>query len=533
MPNTLPAGNVLLRPDVKIEPLVWRWYAWSHLIAPVPVALHLATRILPLLESFRDNPHVHVSANADPSMYGGPFMSLAPEQGTEVERLIATIRAQAGPLLELATALQEFDEQLQAEASGYSISNFYARLPPVLRGLIECLYDPHHRPTVRLLEPLIAREFDLGESQEIMLAVEGERNRHFFMSTPRVDGPDRLFLPLRFNDSRIDALARMRTYPRRFEEIVDLLNVPPERQAQFLSFFTTSMPAARSAPACTGEAVRIRYFGHACVLVESAAVSVLFDPMFAIEPKDDQRLTLADLPERIDYVVLSHAHQDHFNPEMLLQIRHRVGCVIVPTNNSGSVADPSMRLALRELGFDAVIQMEPLDTLALPDGELQALPFTGEHGDLNIYSKSAYALRLKGRQLLFLVDSDGRDSVMYERLMRYIGPVDTLFIGMECHGAPLSWLYEPVLGQAISRRNNESRRLTGADSARALSIIEQVKPREVCVYAMGQEPWLNYLMGLEYTPDAIQLTESDKLVEFCRANGMAAQRLYGSRDWHI
>jgi L-ascorbate metabolism protein UlaG (beta-lactamase superfamily) len=466
-------------------------------------------------------------------MYGGPFMSLDPRQVTEVERLIATIRAKAGPLLELAVGLQEFDEQLQGEACGYSISDFYSRLPPILRGLIECLYDPHHRPTVRLLEPLIAREFDLGQSQEIMLAIEGERNRHFFMSTPRVDAPGRQFLQIRFNDPRIDALARMRTNPESFSDIVDLLKVPPQKQEQFRSFFTTSMPTVRSQRACTAEAVCVRYFGHACVLVESAGVSVLFDPMFAFELKDDQRLTFADLPECIDYVVLSHAHQDHFSPEMLLQIRHRAGCVIIPSNNSGSIADPSMRLALRELGFDSVIQLEPLDTLTLPDGELQALPFTGEHGDLNIYSKSAYALRLKGRQLLFLVDSDGRDPVLYERLMRYIGPVDTLFIGMECHGAPLSWLYEPVLGHALSRRNNESRRLSGSDSGRAISIIEQVQPREVCVYAMGQEPWLNYLMGLEYTPDAIQLAESDKLVEHCRANGIEAQRLYCSRDWTI
>ena len=49
-----------------------------------------------------------------------------------------------------------------------------------------------------------------------------------------------------------------------------------------------------------------------------SAWAMLFDPMLAIETKDDGRLTLADLPDHIDYVVLSHAHQDHFNPEMLL-----------------------------------------------------------------------------------------------------------------------------------------------------------------------------------------------------------------------
>lgn len=525
--------KVFLRCDVKLEPLVWRWYAWPHLIAPVPLSLHTASRMLPLLESFEEKPHVHIAANADPAMYGGPFVDLTLDQVGEVRRLIDTTRGQAGPLLALAAALKEFDALLQAGASGYSISEFYDRLPGPLQGLVECLYDAHHRPGMRLLEPLIAREFDLGASQEIMLAIEGERDRDFFMSTPRLEAPGRQFLKLRFSDARLDVLAQMRTQARPFGDIVELLGIAPQEQEQFLSYFTATAPSPHPQRRYAADGVRLRYFGHACVLVETAEVTILFDPMFAFAPMDGARLTIADLPDSIDYVVLSHAHQDHFNPEMLLQIRGRTTCVVVPSSNSGAIPDPSMRLALVELGFADVRTVESFDCIDLPHGQLQALPFTGEHGDLHIYSKAAFALRLKGRQMLFLVDSDGRDPILYERIMRHIGPVDAMFIGMECHGAPLSWLYEPVMGAAMNRRNNESRRLTGADSARAIRIFEQVRPDEVFVYAMGQEPWLNYLMGLEYTTDAVQLIESDLFVAHCLAAGTPAERLFGWRDWTI
>jgi hypothetical protein len=55
--------------------------------------------------------------------------------------------------------------------------------------------------------------------------------------------------------------------------------------------------------------VRVRYFGHACVLVETA---VLTDPFVSYDyPAEVPRYTLADLPDQIDYALITHAHSDH------------------------------------------------------------------------------------------------------------------------------------------------------------------------------------------------------------------------------
>jgi len=366
--------------------------------------------------------------------------------------------------------------------------------------------------------------------QEIMLHATGETDRHFFMSTPRLEHPDKFFFKMRFSDKRLDALARMRSEPASFDAIANLLEVDEADKPTFRKFFSAQAPQRHGARDYSEGGMRMRFFGHACVLFQTAHVSILLDPFVGIEDTDENRFTINDLPETIDYVVISHSHQDHFNAEMLIQLRYRIKRVIVPANNSGNITDPSMKLTLKELGFENVDVLDCMDEIQVPGGQILSLPFTGEHADLAIYSKQAIVLTLEGKKFMFLVDSDGRDIALYQRLKRKIGEVDVLFIGMECAGAPLNWLYEPLLGKPVNRRNNESRRLSGADCERAWNILAEVKSPRVFVYAMGQEPWMRYIMGLEYTADSVQLTESDKFVKQCIENGIEAERLYLRRE---
>jgi hypothetical protein len=104
---------------------------------------------------------------------------------------------------------------------------------------------------------------------------------------------------------------------------------------------------------------------------------------------------------------------------------------------------------------------------------------------------------------------------------------------MECQGAPLSWFYGPLLGKTVSRRDDESRRGNASNCARALEAIECLDCKSVYVYAMGNESWNRYLLGLEYAGDSIQITESDKFVEQCRLADKYAERLNGSRELYF
>lgn len=78
---------VYLKPNVVIEPLVDRWYAWSHLISPATAAMNIEGRHLKIMNSFIQAPHIHAAAVKNPKLLGGPFMDIPPEKVKEVGEL--------------------------------------------------------------------------------------------------------------------------------------------------------------------------------------------------------------------------------------------------------------------------------------------------------------------------------------------------------------------------------------------------------------------------------------------------------------
>ncbi len=526
--------DVYLRPQVTIEPLVCGWYAWTHLIAPAQHAMNVLYRHIPLLRSFVQSTAVHVASSRDSSLYGGPFVDLPAERVRDVTELLADTERHCAQLIELARDIKACDRELQKTATGYSLSECYARMPQSLRGLVEFLYDLNDHPKMRFHEELLYA-LELGRGmQQIALAMIPERERKFFMSTPRLESRDSLHFAVPFRDTRIDRLAAMRTRAARLSGMAEELGVREQDREAFARCFTDEAPR-RAAPEYAGDGVRIRYFGHACVLVQMRGTSILLDPMVPFDTDNtDGRFTFCDLPDRIDYVVLSHNHQDHCVPEQLLQLRHRISTVVVPRNNAGSLADPSMKLTLRALGFADIRVVDPFDAIDIPGGIITSLPFPGEHVDLDIHTRQGVLVEALGRKLMFLVDSDGWDPMLFRRVCSVRGGnVDALFVGMECHGAPLTWLYGPLLTRPISRKNDESRRLSGLDSARAWNAVQELQPARVFVYAMGQEPWLKYIMGLEYQPGSVQLAEVAAFLERCAKGGISAEQLHISKELEL
>jgi L-ascorbate metabolism protein UlaG (beta-lactamase superfamily) len=521
---------VYLAGDTKLEPLVFRWYAWGHLVSPVQLSLNLAFRHMPLIKSFIANPGVHEAAAKNPKMLGGSFAELARQDLDAARALQRDMLERGADLLGFAGDLMDLDKRLQASETGFSLDHVYGELPASLSGRVEALYDLNQHPTLRVIEELVYGDaLERAIPQQLAFSTVRDDARNFFLNTPRLDGDARLVFEQRFDAPLYDLLSAARTTPVPFDDVVALLGPDGARDRERLRAFFRDAPPARQDPEYAGDDVRVRYFGHACVLVQSRDVSILVDPFFTWDDADDGRLTFHDLPDRIDYVFLTHNHQDHFSVETLLQLRNRIGTVLVPRNNANSLADPSMKLALHALGHTNVRVMDPMERIAIPDGALTSLPFYGEHADLSIGSKHSLHLALKGRSLAFLADSDGKDRTVYRRIVERIGPVDVLFIGMECDGAPLTWLYGPYLSKPIGRKDDASRRLSGSDSERAWSIVEELRCRSAFVYAMAQEPWLRFVAGLEYDETSKQIVESDRLVARCREHGLSAERLCGSR----
>ncbi len=516
-----------LSPDVKLEPLFFGWYAWSHLIAPATAAMNVANGHVKIMKSYIAAPQVHAAAVKNPAMLGGPFIDYDGGRVDDVRAHLARTEDRLRPQLDLAEAIRALDELLANEAKGFSLEPLYPRVPEALRGLVELVYDLNGAPAMRFLEGLLYRSRHYDPSlQSIVLSRTASDHRAFALSTPRLPDPERIEATIPFASPAIDLLARSKRTATSPAAIAEALAVPEDRLA---GLFTDTAPAPR--PRWTGPGVRVRYFGHACVLVESPEVTVLVDPTASYQyPTDLPRFTYGDLPDVIDYVLVTHNHQDHFLLETLLQIRHQVGEVIVPRGNGGALADPSLRGVLKALGFPRVREIDALDTIELPGGRVTGVPFLGEHADLDVASKIAYVLELGGFKAMFAADSNNLEPRLYDAVREAVGEVPVVFVGLECDGAPLSWLYGPLLTRPLARKMDQSRRLSGSDFEKANDLVTRMGAREVYVYALGQEPWLGYVMSVHYTPESRPIVCSDQLVRACRERGLVADRLFGSME---
>jgi L-ascorbate metabolism protein UlaG (beta-lactamase superfamily) len=520
---------VYLRQNVQVEPLVDQWYAWSHLIPPATAARNFTERHLKIMESYVSAPHVHASAVKDPKMLGGPFIDHGSDCVDEVRALLRQSIHQRQDLIELSKAIGDLDGLLRAKGNGESLHPLYAEIPDPLRGYVELVYDLHNTPSFRLIEPLLYRSpYYRPESQSFMLSLVRGDDRPFVMSTPRLDSEDAVHIRMPFDDPRVDDLFRMIDTPRPWREVRDRY-LPDGDDPRFRELFTAEPP--RPYEPYRGDGVRWRYFGHACILVETRGLSILLDPVLSYTYEADiSRYTYADLPDTIDYVLITHNHQDHVLFETLLQLRHKVKTIVVPRGGHGALQDPSLQLALERIGCPQVQELREGGRIPIPGGEILGLPFFGEHADLDVQTKLAYLVRVEPHSLIFAADSCNVEPRLYEHVHRAVGDVDVVFIGMECDGAPLSWIYGPLLTQRISRAMDQSRRLSGSNYEQAIDIVRRFNAREVYVYAMGQEPWLNHVMRIRYTSESQPIVDSNRLVRECRARGIVAERLFGEKE---
>lgn len=522
-----------LRPDVQVEPLIDRWYAWSHLIAPATAARNITERHLKTMDSYVSGPQVHAAAVRNPKMRGGPFIDHEGKRVDEIRALREQTARDRAHLLRLSQAIAELDELLRAHPKGFSLHPLYEHVPEALKGYVELVYDLQQNASFRLIEPLLyASEYYDRSMQSLMLSriPDGAGDdRPFILSTPRLDMPGAVHLRVPYDSPQVDALFALKREAHPLDEIIDIFDLSAEQRATFATFFTTDAP--RPYEPYRGAGVRWRYFGHACILIETMGVTLLLDPVLSYTYESTiSRYTYADLPDVIDYVLITHNHQDHILFETLLQIRGRVRNIIIPRGGHGALQDPSLKLVLEHTGFRNVIELGEMEQLDLGAITIHGLPFIGEHGDLDIQTKLAYLVRLGKNSLMFVADSCNIEPRVYEHVQRVVGSADALFIGMECDGAPLSWLYGPLLTRAVDRRMDESRRLNGSNFEQALPFIEVFGCSQVYVYAMGQEPWVSHISSLRYTDQSRPIVESNRLIEHCRARGIGAERLFGEKE---
>lgn len=527
-------SKLYLKSNVVVEPLCWNWYAWAHLISPMTACMNIAYRHVKIMEKFIKSPGSYKKVT-NQKFESGPIIQLEQSELLFIQKLLEETKSKCKDLCDLAYSIQLIRQTLYQYADGGSLENLYPKIQESLKGLIELVYDIGNFPMIKYIEPLFYLDYYHDTCQSLYLYTIDSDWRPFILGTPRLESKQAILINVPFSTKDLDLFYRSQFSGIELEELESVFNIPSNKKEKFLSFFDCYQKNIIDAN-YTQSKLRVRYFGHATVLLQTKNTSVLIDPLISYKYESSiNRFTFDDLPDQIDYLLISHSHQDHFSIENLLKIRFKVKNVVVPINRKGNMADPSLKLILQKLGYTNIIEVDDMDTIQINDGFIQALPFVGEHAELDINTKSTFLVNISGKSFYFAVDLNNFDNSIYKRIFRNSMPVDVLFIGMECDGGPLEWLYGPLLKQTDSSDNmkmfNTPRTLSGSNCDKAYELTKTIGCKEAYVYSMGQEPWLNYIMNINYTKDSIQIIESDRFVDLCTKNNILSERLFGKKEW--
>lgn len=516
-----------LKKNVIAEPAVAGWYAWSYLLPPHTLGKYLKNHYRPIVESFLASPQTHRTALKQARFQGGPFVHEHEGWYETIAQWYGAAAGQWAPLLALADAIDELELKILPEQTGASMEDVYRQLPEPLAGRVELFYNRDNRtPDYRFIESLLYSSpwFDRG-LQQVRFSRIHQDAREFALTTPVLEyTPEQVLVTVPLDSELLDTVFRGMLTVEELDQVTADLGLAGERAEVFKAFFEED-PGPTGRPA--GDV--IEYVGHACVYVSHRGTSFLVDPVISYSgySRDpDGRFTFSDLPDRIDYVMITHNHQDHMLLETLLRIRHRVGKVVIPKSANSSLVDPDLKRILRALGFHDVVELDDLESLDTPGGTITALPFLGEHGDIRIRTKCGWLLDLDGKRVLFAADSTNVSPHVYPQVVAEVGQVDTVFIGMESVGAPVSWLYGPLFPEKLDRTIDAGRRLKGSNFAQAAAIVDALHAQNVYVYAMGQEPWLGAVMSVEYDETHPAMIDSDKLIAYVNSLGRTAKRLF-------
>ena len=98
-------------------------------------------------------------------------------------------------------------------------------------------------------------------------------------------------------------------------------------------------------------------------------------------------------------------------------------------------------------------------------------------------------MALQGRSAACLADACNLEPLLYRHIAQDLGPLDILFLGMECEGSPLSWGYGHLLTQTIERKFDQARRDRGSNAAERNHVGTALRPeRDLPASQEGLKP---------------------------------------------
>jgi L-ascorbate metabolism protein UlaG (beta-lactamase superfamily) len=178
-----------------------------------------------------------------------------------------------------------------------------------------------------------------------------------------------------------------------------------------------------------GAAWRISYIGHASLLIQTAGLNLLCDPVWSkrvspfrfVGPKrvNDPGVAFADLPP-IDAVLVSHGHYDHLDVVTLsrLAAAHRVR-IITPLGNDAIMRDHDPAIKAEAYDWDSRVDL---------GAGVAVTPVAARHwsarnlSDRNMALWASFVIETPGGTIYFVADSGYGDGWHFHRARERYGP---------------------------------------------------------------------------------------------------------------
>ena len=147
--------------------------------------------------------------------------------------------------------------------------------------------------------------------------------------------------------------------------------------------------------------MKITFYGHGCIGIEVSGKSILIDPFISGNPKASH-VNVNSL--KADYILLTHAHQDHvLDTEVIAK---RTGAVIVSNyevasyyGNKGLKHHPMNHGGSWKFDFGKVKYVNAVHSSSFPDGSYGGNPggfvIEGEHKNIYISGDTALTMDMK------------------------------------------------------------------------------------------------------------------------------------------
>ncbi|MFF3554849.1 MBL fold metallo-hydrolase [Streptomyces tsukubensis] len=340
-------------------------------------------------------------------------------------------------------------------------------------------------------------------------------------ASPRETAPGTAEPPISPGPAGLEELRRSQV-PSALDSLrtaLELDDAQAERLALLLRAHASPAPHRR--PEAGG---RIRYFGNACLALQTPEGAVVTDPFLSTDGNGTGRYTLDDLPDFIDLVLVTHGHHGRIVLETLLQLRGRIGAVVAPRSSRSAPGEPSTGLFLSRLGFP-VVEAGEYDEFGFPGGRVVATPFPGTGG------RSAYWVELAGRSAFIGTDAYGDDPEPCRRIRHRLGAADYAFLAMDPGGTPPARHYEALMAKLGLARPDTPRTPPGPSAEQAAAVTAELGAAETYVYAAGDEPWPGHTTAAPSHGDPYRAPRIQHFTRWCADRGITAGHLFHQHEW--